>query len=179
MTPNLERLIKAEFSYNPDTGVVSRSSRYVDSSSGVVRDNGYFGFQISCSGKVTMVLAHRIAYFLHTGQWPEIIDHRDGDRLNNRIENLRAASHIVNSHNRKMYKNNTTGYTGILRRGDKWNCKIMVNYVPCFIGNYSNIEEAKRMYDAAKVFVQEELEKGDTPTRPQVQRYIKQLRGLI
>jgi hypothetical protein len=51
------------------------------------------------------ILAHRLVYFLHHGVWPENIDHRDGNRDNNRIENLRPCTHTENMRNRGKKKN--------------------------------------------------------------------------
>lgn len=55
---------------------------------------------------------HRIIWFLHNGKIPEgkFIDHINGNRSDNRIENLRVVSTELNSRNRKMNKNNKTGY---------------------------------------------------------------------
>jgi hypothetical protein len=52
---------------------------------------------------------HRIIFMIHHGYIPEVIDHIDGNPLNNRIENLRQASAQTNQYNRKLSKNNTSG----------------------------------------------------------------------
>jgi hypothetical protein len=45
-------------------------------------------------------MVHRIAYFLHTGEQPEEVDHEDGNRANNRASNLRPATSSGNNRNR-------------------------------------------------------------------------------
>lgn len=49
---------------------------------------GYY--QIVIRGKKYM--SHRVVYFLLHNEWPETVDHINGDRMDNRAENLRAAS---------------------------------------------------------------------------------------
>jgi hypothetical protein len=52
---------------------------------------------------------HSIVYLLHFDFIPEVIDHIDGNPLNNSIENLREASYQTNQYNRKRGINNTSG----------------------------------------------------------------------
>lgn len=58
--------------------------------------------------------AHRIAWAIHFGKWPEkMIDHADGNPMNNRISNLRECSLAENACNAKKMRNNTSGYKGV------------------------------------------------------------------
>jgi len=52
---------------------------------------------------------HRIVFMMHHGYMPKVVDHIDGNPLNNLIENLREASAQTNQYNRKLNKNNTSG----------------------------------------------------------------------
>ena len=67
----------------------------VGAKAGCKNSHGY------CVVRVNKVLygIHRIIFLMHHGHLPEYIDHADGDRLNNRIENLRQATKIQNSYN--------------------------------------------------------------------------------
>lgn len=58
---------------------------------------------------------HRIVYQLCIGELPDdkLIDHIDGNRSNNKIENLRIADYKTNARNRKKSIKNTTGVTGV------------------------------------------------------------------
>lgn len=56
---------------------------------------------------------HRLIFFWHHGYLPECIDHIDGDRFNNRIENLRMCSRAANAWNTKLRKDNKTGVKGL------------------------------------------------------------------
>lgn len=71
------------------------------------------------------ILAHRVVWQLHYGEIPNgsEIDHIDGDRYNNKVENLRLVSPKRNKRNSGMYKSNTSGVVGVTRvdklMGDK------------------------------------------------------------
>jgi len=72
-------------------------------------------------------LAHRVAFVIMTGQWPEAeIDHLDGDRSNNRWSNLRPASRLQNCANTKRRRNNKSGEKGVcwVSRRNKWEFSI-------------------------------------------------------
>ncbi len=65
--------------------------------------------------KMRMVKVHRVIWELTHGVIPDnyVIDHIDGDSLNNSIDNLRAVSSETNSRNRCINKNNSTGVAGV------------------------------------------------------------------
>ncbi|AXG67703.1 HNH endonuclease [Ralstonia phage GP4] len=75
--------------------------------------------RIGVDGRI--YLAHRLAWLLVHGEWPELqIDHIDHNRANNRISNLRIVTATGNMRNRTMRKDNTSGITGVMRDGTKW-----------------------------------------------------------
>ena len=85
---------------------------------GIIGSNGRWqvhvqGFQYPEQG--FYVQAHLIVWSLHYGIIPDgmFIDHKDGNCLNNKIENLRLVTHEVNMKNKAKYKNNSTGITGV------------------------------------------------------------------
>lgn len=51
------------------------------------------------------ILTHRLIYFLETNTWPKIIDHVNGNTLDNRIVNLREVNSNKNQGNRKQHRN--------------------------------------------------------------------------
>jgi hypothetical protein len=73
-----------------------------------------------------------------------MMDHRDTDKLNNRIINLRPCTQTQNRHNTGRKKNNTTGHKCIFLRTDRLNCPkpLRVYISGKFIGHYSTMEEA-------------------------------------
>lgn len=58
-------------------------------------------------------LAHRVAWKIHYGDEPDVIDHINRDKADNRIANLRSVSQRLNCRNGKMRKNNSSGVTGV------------------------------------------------------------------
>lgn len=89
--------------------------------------------------------AHRLAFFYMTGEFPQHhTDHINGKRSDNRWSNLRAVTAMENHHNQKMKKNNKSGVNGVcwLRKIDKWQAQIRVNYKTIHLGTFENKEDA-------------------------------------
>ncbi|HFW4592849.1 TPA: HNH endonuclease [Salmonella enterica subsp. enterica serovar Aberdeen] len=76
---------------------------------GHLNQNRYFLF--TYLGRTYLV--HRLIYWLHTGEWPPVVDHKDRNKQNNRIENLKPANQVENSRNNSIRHDNKTGYTGV------------------------------------------------------------------
>lgn len=114
---------------------------------GYVKDNGYL--YVSLTGG--RYLVHRLVFLMHHGYLPEQVDHINMDRLDNRIENLRAASSSQNKHNTKKRSNNTSGYKGAYwdKKAGKWKAMICKNYKQIWLGHYATAEEAAEAYRKA------------------------------
>lgn len=80
-----------------------------------------------------------------------LVDHRNGDGLDNQRHNLRPATNQENFCNSKLRKDSTSGYKGVawkkVRR--KWSAKITKNYVQIFLGEFKNPIDAAVAYDQA------------------------------
>lgn len=89
-------------------------------------------WRVGLKGKV--YLAHRIVFALNTGRINDnlLVDHVDGDRSNNRIDNLREVTYAVNMRNRKKV-DNKSGVTGVYFTAVPSGNKISVNeyYMAC------------------------------------------------
>jgi hypothetical protein len=91
-------------------------------------------------------LAHRIVWEMHN--WPipsnKEIDHADGNKTNNKIENLRCCAHNQNGQNRKINKNSATGHSGVSwHKGiKKWCAKIRYKRKQIHLGSYDDINDA-------------------------------------
>ncbi len=97
-------------------------------------------------------LAHRCAWMYVNGSMPELhIDHINGDRGDNSIENLREVSHKTNIQNqRKPTKRNTSGLLGVTVVNGRYIAKLTVNYRTVYVGSYETPEQAHEAYVLAK-----------------------------
>jgi hypothetical protein len=100
--------------------------------------------QFSCYGKVW--LAHRVIWEAFNGEIPDgfQINHIDGNKANNRIENLRAATKEENCQNQKVRSTNTSGCKGVKWNSvsKKWQVGICKNYKNIHLGMYEDLELA-------------------------------------
>lgn len=97
--------------------------------------------------------AHRVAWALVHGEWPECIDHINGVVDDNRLLNLRAANSSINAKNKGMISTNTSGQMGVgwSRRDRKWVARIKTGGKERSLGYYTDKDEAIRARLAAEV----------------------------
>jgi hypothetical protein len=81
----------------------------------------------------------------------DLTDHKNGDGLDNRRENLREATVAQNLRNRGCPVNNTSGFKGVSRKRDKWTAGIKANGVHKRLGGFATPEQAARAYDAMAI----------------------------
>ena len=93
---------------------------------------------------------HRIVAGALLGQQ---VDHINGDKLDNRKENLRICTRMGNSANSKLRSDNKTGYKGVHkhRRGDTFQATIMHQQKPIYISRFQTALEAAMAYDNAAI----------------------------
>lgn len=82
-----------------------------------------------------------------------IVDHIDGNPLNNRLNNLRVATFSQNMMNRRLQSNNSSGVTGVVwhKQKEKWQSQIKINNKNIFLGRYNNIESAIKARKDAEI----------------------------
>jgi len=90
-----------------------------------------------------MVKAHRVAWAIHFGEWPEVIDHIDGDGLNNRIDNLRSIKQADNLKNLAIRSDNTTSAVGVYRAGSRWTAQVNADGKSKHVGTFDTLAEAE------------------------------------
>lgn len=97
-------------------------------------------------------LAHRIIWKMVYGEEPPTIDHINGDPGDNRLSNLRAATHVQNGQNMRLRKNNTSGAQGVEwePRRKKWCARIHLKYRGTHIGYFDDFESAVAARKAAE-----------------------------
>ena len=112
--------------------------------------DGYL--QIRLFGKYYKV--HRLAYAVAYGVDPDgIIDHRDGDKKNNRPGTLRLATSVVNAQNRHTARvNSKSNLLGAFWRSDRqrWSSSIMVDGKRIALGTFATDVDAHNAYIKAK-----------------------------
>lgn len=97
--------------------------------------------------------AHRLAHFYVTGTWPEEqIDHKNGNKTDNKWSNLRDCSHTENTHNVNKSSNNTSGYLGVYehKANKKWIAQINAYGTRYYLGQFNSPEKAYQAYCEAK-----------------------------
>lgn len=97
-------------------------------------------------------LAHRLVWLLHHGYLPPMLDHIDGNKLNNNIHNLRVATPTQNQQNRKVPSNNKTGVKGLsfCKISKKWKCQITINKKIVYLGLYKDFAKAVNIINRAR-----------------------------
>ena len=149
-TLRLEAAIRERISYDPDSGVLTRIS--TGKALSYVGHCGYIQIRIWPK----RFLAHRVAWFLHFGQWPSgLIDHINGDPLDNRIANLRSVDSRTNNQNRRRaLKNNLSGFLGVRMRprdGAKPYAAVIEHKGQrTHLGSFATAQEAHEAYLVAK-----------------------------
>lgn len=149
--------LKQLLSYDPSTGIFrweqecgrGPSKHWVGDLAGYENDSGYLLICI----KRRPHRAHRLAYEFVYGAIPTgmEIDHVNGIRTDNRIDNLRLATRKQNSANSRRGCTNTSGYKGVYRhsKGNHWVANIMVDQKTIYLGLFKSAEAAHFAYITA------------------------------
>jgi hypothetical protein len=119
LIPYTQTQLKEIFTYNYDNGsliwntrsdrLTAWNDRFAGQIAGCQLHSGYIQIRLNTRN----YRAHRIIFKLIHNKEPEQIDHIDGNRSNNKIENLRAATPKINVRNSSKRKDNTSGITGV------------------------------------------------------------------
>lgn len=94
-------------------------------------------------------LVHKVIYFLHTGKWPERVDHEDRNTLNNDFSNLREATSSQNNRNRKSKTGASSQFLGVSKFRNKWKTQISIENKTKTIGIFTDETVAAKAYDEA------------------------------
>lgn len=129
---------------------------------------GTHGYAQRCkykNGRTEAILMHRVILNARDG---ELVDHINGNKLDNRKENLRIANQAQNMRNCGIRATNTSGYKGVRfhKASKKWKAEITKDYKNYHIGMFDTPEEAARAYDAKAVELFGEFAKLNFPGEP-------------
>lgn len=140
------------FLYDASTGVFTnrkgRGPARKDAIAGTVNSRGYVIIRIN---KINYC-AHRLAWLYVHGEWPDkYIDHVNGNKADNRINNLRVVSQSENLQNvSRPHADNKSGCLGAIKNKNRWTARISINGVNHNLGSYATPEEANSAYLKAK-----------------------------
>ncbi|HFF8979797.1 HNH endonuclease signature motif containing protein [Serratia sp. IR-2025] len=160
LTPEMVLLLVG---YNPETGKfhwkhrngLGRAtkiwnSRFAYTECATIGSSGYI--RIRLYGVVYQ--AHRIAWLLTYGSFPNgIIDHINRVRTDNRLANLRIATHSENMQNRKNQINNKSGFRGVSwdEKYGKWRARINAGGKCINLGYHETAELASSAFELARI----------------------------
>jgi len=146
-------LLNELFEYDKETGKlywkVVRGRAKVGGEVGSVNSEGY----ILTTVNRKPYRAHRLVFLMHKGYLPKFLDHINGDKKDNRIENLRPVSVAQNAQNAKISSRNTSGYKGVywISSMKKWRVQITGNGGKIIhLGCFENLEEAAEVVRVAR-----------------------------
>lgn len=141
-----QKELKKFLSYDRKTGIfvwkIATASRVkIGDIAGSIYKNGYI--HILINGK--RYKAHRLAWLYVTGEYPKNqIDHKNHNRADNRIKNLRDITHQENCKNKTMTDKNTSGVVGVswCKTISRWRATISIEDVKKSLGTYVNFSDA-------------------------------------
>jgi|TARA_R110000764_G_scaffold153480_1_gene241401 hypothetical protein len=88
---------------------------------------------------------HRLVWIYVHGTLPKILDHIDGNKENNNINNLRRSTASQNAHNAKLNSNNTSGVKGVswYKKHQKWRGQVKNNNKQVHVGYFEELKDAE------------------------------------
>jgi hypothetical protein len=143
--------VRQMLDYDPETGVLIWrrrpgeawwNKRYAGTPAGSLKPSGRLDVAIGH----TLFRAHRLIWLMvHGDPVPEVIDHADKNKSNNRLHNLRAATKAENGFNSGARKNNTTGIKGVGRFGNgRFRARVTSGGKDVHLGYFATLAEAAK-----------------------------------
>ena len=128
----------------------SQSTKIGDVAGSLNKSDGYYVIKF---GGIAYRL-HRLVWIYHNGDIPDkmLVDHIDGNPLNNKIENLRLSTNSQNICNSKIPSTNTSGVKGVHwdKSNNKWRAQMKINHKTKNLGSFDTIEEAETVVIALR-----------------------------
>lgn len=140
--------LRGHLDYDKDAGTFFWKPRRWRSAKGVAGTKHPHGYIVITIDNVQYP-AHRLAWLHYYGEWPkEEVDHKDTDKSNNRIENLRDATPRQNRANTAPI--GASGIKGVRQKhaGGKWEASIIHAGQYFYLGSFDTSEQAAAAYNA-------------------------------
>lgn len=144
--------IKSIMNYDPNTGLLTWISTprrdLIGKTVGAKMGDGYLSTRVR--GK--SYLLHRLIWLYTYGYFPKSIDHKNGIKTDNRIDNLRLADNDENVMNQPLKSNNTSGFKGVSwhKIMGKWLAYITHKGIRIRLGYFSDINQAAKTVAEAR-----------------------------
>jgi len=139
--------------YNQKTGLffkwINTRNEYVQV--GRVATTGHSQIGITINKKRRHLMSHRLAWYIYHGELPcDMIDHKNRNKLDNSIDNLRLCTNQENQFNTTKQCNNKTGFKGVYwyDRYKKYRASIIINGKNISLGNFDCPKKASEAYQA-------------------------------
>lgn len=162
--------LKKCINYNPETGIVTRLERprsHFSDQAAYTNYHKHLGpiTNISCRGYIRpkidgkQYFLHQLIFLYMTGKIPEVCDHINQNKTDNRWSNLRACTMEENNKNMPMFRNNKSGITGVRFRRitisgknyDYWISGISYKGEKIGLGSFKTIFEAACARKSAEI----------------------------
>jgi len=133
------------FFYCQETGLFIRKIGVKGSSAGAVSGSQMSKGYLQIGVNKRKYLAHRLAWFYVYKVWPDgQIDHINGIKTDNRIENLRCVTNKQNHENSGIKSSNSSGFRGVsfYKRDGTWTAQLTHNYKNIYLGRFATKEQA-------------------------------------
>jgi hypothetical protein len=111
----------------------------------VQKRHGYRVFAIRINGKIHLFKYHRLIFLYHHGFLPSELDHANRDKLDNKIENLRASDRVKNNANRDSFRDLPKG---VYARGTRFMAMITIAKRNIYLGQFKTVKEAADAFSA-------------------------------
>ncbi len=144
-----QQLARELFSY--EDGRLFRKGKEV----GWLNNTGYLRVQVNNKA----YLVHQIVFLIHRGYIPTMIDHLDGNKLNNKIENLRECTPSQNQCNAKLRKDSITGVKNVSKhkKDGKFHVRFYVEGKRKTIAIVDDLELAELVAEEARILLHKEF----------------------
>ena len=146
--------LKKYVSYDKESGIFTRlmstsHNTNIGDVAGSLHENGYLSFGLLAK----VAYNHRLAWLYEYGHYPKKIDHKNHNKLDNRIENLRDVSQQDNTKNSSKRVDNTSGQVGVVwnKNAKKWQGYIQLDGKRVNLGSFIEFHEAVNARKNAEV----------------------------